>query len=57
MQMKYQDRTKDLRRRLTEHKREPAQFAVPAKIRNFSWEFFPTASGARKIPGCGAVFQ
>jgi hypothetical protein len=34
--MKYQDRTKELRRRRAKHKRETTQFAVQAKIRNFS---------------------
>jgi hypothetical protein len=34
--MKYQDRAKDLRRRRAQHKREITQFAVLAKIRNFS---------------------
>jgi hypothetical protein len=34
--MKYQDRTKELRRHRAKHKREMAQFAMLAKIRNFS---------------------
>jgi hypothetical protein len=34
--MKYQDGMKDLRRRHAKHKREITQFAVLAKIRNFS---------------------
>jgi uncharacterized protein YigE (DUF2233 family) len=51
MQMKYQDRTKDLRRRLTKHKQRTGTICSGGENQEFLLGIFPDALGGSQNPG------